>query len=58
MVEILGYIGFIITILVIVPASLVALIKVFTDPVREILNLWYSLVDTVIDIVESFKSLK
>jgi len=58
MVEILGYIGVIMTCLVIVPASLTALIKVFTDPIKEILNLWISLVDTVIDIVESFKSLK
>jgi hypothetical protein len=52
---ILGFIGFIITLLIIVPASLVALIKVFTHPVREITNLWLALIDTIIDTIETIK---
>lgn len=58
MINILGYIGFIITILVIVPASLVALIKVLTHPVKELINLWVALVDEIINIVENVKSMK
>jgi hypothetical protein len=53
---ILGIIGFIITLLIIVPASLLALIKVFTHPIREITNLWLTLADTIIDIIETIKS--
>jgi hypothetical protein len=52
---ILGFIGFIITLLIIVPASLVALIKVFTHPVREITNLWISLADVILDTIETIK---
>lgn len=52
---ILGIIGFIITLLVIVPASLLALIKVFTHPIREISNLWLALVDAIIEIIEHIK---
>jgi len=52
---ILGFIGFIITLLIIVPASLLALIKVFTHPIREITNLWLALVDAIIDIIETIK---
>jgi hypothetical protein len=53
---ILGIIGFIITLLIIVPASLLALIKVLTHPIREITNLWLTLADTIIDIIETIKS--
>jgi hypothetical protein len=52
---ILGIIGVIITLLIIVPASLLALIKVFTHPIREITNLWLALVDAIIDIIENIK---
>jgi hypothetical protein len=53
---ILGIIGFIITLLIIVPASLLALIKVFTHPIKEITNLWITLADAIIDIIETIKS--
>jgi hypothetical protein len=53
---ILGFIGVIITLLIIVPASLVALIKVFTHPVREITNLWLVLIDTIIETIETIKT--
>jgi len=53
---ILGIIGLIITLLIIVPASLLALIKVFTHPLREITNLWLTLADTIIDIIETIKN--
>jgi hypothetical protein len=52
---ILGFIGFIITLLIIVPASLLALIKVFTHPIKEITNLWITLADAIIDIIETIK---
>jgi hypothetical protein len=52
---ILGIIGVIITLLIIVPASLLALIKVFTHPIREITNLWLALVDAIIEIIETIK---
>jgi hypothetical protein len=52
---ILGIIGVIITLLIIVPASLLALIKVFTHPIREITNLWLALADAIIDIIETIK---
>jgi hypothetical protein len=53
---ILGFIGVIITLLIIVPASLVALIKVFSHPVREITNLWLALVDAIIEVIEAIKT--
>ena len=53
---ILGIIGVIITLLIIVPASLVALIKVFSHPVREITNLWLALVDAIIEVIEAIKT--
>jgi hypothetical protein len=53
---ILGIIGLIITLLIIVPASLLALIKVFTHPIKEITNLWLTLADTIIDIIETIKN--
>ena len=53
---IFSIIGLIITLLIIVPASLLALIKVFTHPIREITKLWLTLADTIIDIIETIKS--
>lgn len=52
----LGFIGFLMTVLIILPASLSALIRVFTQPVVEIMNLWSTLVDQIIDIYESVKN--
>jgi hypothetical protein len=52
---ILGIIGVIITLLIIVPASLLALIKVFAHPIREITNLWLALADAIIEIIETIK---
>lgn len=56
MITILGYIGFIITLLVVVPASLLALIKVFSHPIKEITFLWISLIDELLDIYEKVKT--
>ena len=36
MTEIIGFIGFIVTLLVVIPASVSALIRVFSHPIREI----------------------
>jgi hypothetical protein len=56
MTEILGFIGFIVTLLVIVPASILALIQVFSHPVREITNLWTALADKLMDIYEQVRN--
>ena len=56
MLDILGFIGIIITLLVVVPASLSALIKILYHPVREITSLWLVLVDQIIDIIETVRN--
>jgi hypothetical protein len=56
MTELLGFIGFIVTLLVIVPASILALIQVFSHPVREITNLWTTLADKLMDIYEQVRN--
>ena len=56
MLDILGFIGIIITLLVVVPASLSALIRIFSHPVREITSLWLVLVDQIIDIIETVRN--
>ena len=55
MMSILGFIGFVVTLLVVIPASLSALIRVFYHPVTEIVTLWTELVDIILDIVYSVK---
>jgi hypothetical protein len=55
MTDILGFIGFLVIVLIVLPASLLAFIRVFQQPVKEIINLWITLIDTVIDIIESVK---
>jgi hypothetical protein len=56
MTEIFGFIGLIITLMVVVPASLTALIRVFSHPVQEIVSLWMTLIDEVIDIYQTIRS--
>lgn len=56
MITVLGFIGFLVTILVALPATLLAFIRILSHPVQEILNLWIELVDTVLDIIESVKT--
>jgi hypothetical protein len=53
--DILGFIGIVITLLVIIPASLSALIRVFYHPISEIVVLWTELIDSVLDIVYTIK---
>ena len=55
MIDILGFIGFVVTVVIVVPASLSALISVFSHPITEIKNLWMTLIDQVLDIVENVK---
>lgn len=50
MITFLGIIGLIITILVAVPATLIALATLIEHPIRTIINLW-------LDLVETYKSL-
>ena len=55
MIDILGFIGFVVTMVIIIPASISALIRVFSHPIVEIKNLWLTLIDQVIDIIQSVK---
>ena len=55
MTEIIGFIGFIVTLLVVIPASVSALIRVFSHPIREITDLWLGLIDQLVDIVDTIK---
>lgn len=56
MIEFLGYLGAIITLLVIVPASALALINVFSHPIKEITILWLTLGDKLMEIYEGVKA--
>lgn len=56
MFEVLGYIGVIITLLVVVPASALAIIRVFSHPIREITILWITLADKLMEIYEGIKA--
>ena len=55
MTEIFGFIGFLVCIAIALPASLSAMIKVFSQPAAEIVTLWVTLIDQVLDIVDSIK---
>lgn len=56
MTEILGFIGIIITLMVVVPASLIALINIIRHPISEIVQLWMTLIDLILDIYDSIRS--
>ena len=56
MIELLGFIGLLVTVLVALPATLLAFIRIFAHPIQEIISLWMELIDTVLDIIESIKT--
>lgn len=56
MIDLFGFIGFLICIIIALPASLIAFINVFRQPAAEIINLWMTLIDQILDIIESAKS--
>lgn len=56
MITLLGFIGFVITILVALPATLIAFIRILSHPIREVVNLWLELIDTILDIIQSVKN--
>ena len=56
MITILGFIGFVVTIMVALPATLLAFIRILSHPVQEIVALWLELIDTILDIIESVKT--
>jgi len=58
MTELLGFIGIIVTLLVVLPASLIAFINILRHPIQEIFQLWLTLIDLIIDIIQSIKKLK
>jgi disulfide bond formation protein DsbB len=55
MTSLLGFIGIIITLLVVVPASLIAIINIIRHPISEIVQLWLTLLDLILDIYHSIR---
>jgi hypothetical protein len=55
MTSLLGFIGIIITLLIVVPASLIALINIIRHPISEIVQLWLTLLDLILDIYQSIR---
>jgi disulfide bond formation protein DsbB len=55
MTSLLGFIGIIITLLVVVPASLIAFINILRHPISEIVQLWLTLLDLILDIYHSIR---
>ena len=55
MTSLLGFIGIIITLLVVVPASLIAFINILRHPISEIVQLWLTLLDLILDIYQSIR---
>ena len=58
MTELLGFIGIIITLLVVLPASLIAIINIVRHPISEIFTLWTNLIDLILDIYQDIKKLR
>lgn len=56
MTTLLGFIGFLVILLIAVPASLLAFIKVFKQPIGEIFTLWVSLIDELLNIYEDIRN--
>ncbi len=56
MTSLLGFIGIIITLLVVVPASLIAIINIIRHPIAEIVQLWLTLLDLILDIYQSIRN--
>lgn len=56
MTEILGFIGFLVILLIAVPAFLLAFIRIFKEPTKELLNLWFTLFDELLYIYEDIKN--
>jgi hypothetical protein len=50
MITFLGIIGFIITILVAVPATLIAVATLIEHPIRTVITLWMTLIETYKDL--------
>ena len=49
MITLLGILGIIITVLIAVPATLIALASVIEHPIKAIIKLWTTLIETYID---------
>jgi hypothetical protein len=50
MIDFLGILGFIITILVAVPATLISIATLIEHPIRTIITLWLTLIETYKDL--------
>jgi hypothetical protein len=46
----LGFIGFLVILLIVIPASILAFIQVFKQPISEIFSLWVQVVDKLLDL--------
>jgi hypothetical protein len=58
MTSLLGFIGLIITLLVVIPASLIAFINILRHPISEIFQLWLTLIDMILDIYQDLRKFK
>jgi hypothetical protein len=56
MIELLGIIGFLVSILIALPATILAFIQVLRHPVSEIYNLWCTLIDELLNIYEDIRN--
>ena len=51
----LGIIGFLVIFLIAVPASILAFIQVFKQPIAEIFSLWVQVIDKLLDLYTEIK---
>jgi hypothetical protein len=52
MTSFLGFIGFLVILLIVIPASILAFIQVFKQPISEIFSLWLELIDKLLEFYE------
>jgi len=50
-----GFIGFLVILLIVVPASILAFIQVFKQPIAEIFSLWIQVIDKLLDLYTAIK---
>jgi hypothetical protein len=52
----LGFIGFVIILLIVIPASILAFIQVFKQPIAEIFSLWVQVIDKLLDLYTAIRT--
>jgi hypothetical protein len=51
-----GFIGFVVIFLIAVPASILAFIQVFKQPIAEIFSLWVQVIDKLLDLYTAIRT--